>query len=98
MSQPCDVTTSGLPPSPPEPPLSAPDPVSLAPLALQNTSPDSTDIDQLMMIAFVATLCPTTIPDISVNDWVRGWHAIAHLKGRLYHVLKDQLVVSMLIL
>ena len=93
VSQPCDVTTSELPPSLPEPPLSALDPVSLVSPALQNTSPESTDIDKLMMRAFGATLCPTTVPDISANDWVRWWHAIAHLKGRL----EDQLVISMLI-
>ena len=86
MSQPCDVTTSEIPLSLPEPPLSAPDPVSLVSSALQNTSPDSTDIDQLIMRAFGATLCPTTVPDISANDWVRWWHAITHLNGRLYHV------------
>ena len=86
VSQPCDVTTSGLLPSLPEPPLSAPDPVSLVSPDLQNTSRDSTDIDKLMTRAFGATLCPTTVPDISANNWVRWWHAIAYLKGKLYHV------------
>ena len=39
-----------------------------------------------MMRAFGAILCPITILDISANDRVRWWHAIAHLKGRLCHV------------
>ena len=58
VSQPCDVTTSRLQASLPEPPLSAPDPISLVSPAFQNTSPDSTDIDQLMVRAFGATHVP----------------------------------------
>ena len=47
---------------------------------------NSSRFDSLMLKAFGATLCPKIVPDDSLDDWVKRWQVISHLKGRLYHV------------
>ena len=67
----------------PSPPLHDSPALSQAPSGAPS---ESFDIDRYMMRAFGDTLCCTTVPEATSNEWTRRWSAIAHLKGRLYHI------------
>ena len=81
---PVAVTTS--PSTPSRGAAICPSPTLTTDSTTSSASPSVNSSDQCFMRAFGASVCDTTLPSYSENKWVRRWSAIAHLKGRPYHL------------